>query len=351
MEENSKPPNPPRVGLTYNLKKNVISGAPDSEAEYDSIDTVLAIKDALESAGCRIKLMEADESLPALLAEHSVDIVFNIAEGVQGRGREAEVPAILNFYKIPFTGSDETTLCIALDKAITKRLLATYRIRTPKYFVVSKDNKNLNGKIKFPVIVKPNAEGSSKGISDVAIASDIRELRGLLERNFELYGQDMLVEEYIHGREFTVGVLGNGKDARVFPPMEIVYLNNENKYNIYSFNVKKEYKRLIRYECPAQISKDVETEMTDMARKIFAILQCRDFSRIDFRLSEDGKPYFIEINPLPGLAPGYSDFPMIAEFNGMDYKSLVCAVLESALQRYGFDNILNRGNIYESQFL
>jgi D-alanine-D-alanine ligase len=351
MEDNSQPPNPPRVGLTYNLKKNVTSIAPDSEAEYDNIDTVLAIKDALEAGGYSLQLMEANESLPALLAQHSVDIVFNIAEGIQGRGREAEVPAILNFYRIPFTGSDETTLCIALDKAVTKRLLASYRIRTPKYFVVSKDHKKLSGNIKFPAIVKPNAEGSSKGISDVAIVSGRKELRGLLEHNFNLYGQDMLVEEYIHGREFTVGILGNGSDIHVFPPMEIIYLNKDNKYNIYSFNVKKDYKKLIRYECPAQIDKKTEKEMTDMSRKIYDILQCRDFSRMDFRLSEDGKPYFIEINPLPGLAPGYSDFPMLAEFCGMDYKTLVCAVLESALKRYGLKNILNRGNEYESQFL
>lgn len=351
MEENSKPPNPPRVGLTYNLKKNVVSEAPDSEAEYDNIETVLAIKEALEDSGYKLQLIEANESLPVSLAERSVDIVFNIAEGIQGRGREAQVPAILNFFKIPFTGSDETTLCIALDKAITKRLLASYRIRTPRYFVVSKDHNMPGGKIKFPAIVKPNAEGSSKGISDVAIVSDYHELRNLIEHNFKLYGQDMLVEEYIQGREFTVGILGNGAGARVFPPMEIVYLNKGNKFNIYSFNVKKDYKKLIKYECPAQIDKAIEKEMMDMSRKIYDILQCRDFSRMDFRLSEDGKPYFIEINPLPGLAPGYSDFPMIAEFNGMDYKSLVRAVLESALKRYGFDYILNRGNIYESQFL
>ncbi len=351
MEENSQPPNPPRVGLTYNLKKNVISAAPDSEAEYDNIDTVLAIKDALESAGYKPQLMEANEGLPSLLAQHTVDIVFNIAEGIQGRGREAEVPAILNFYRIPFTGSDETTLCIALDKALTKRLLASYRIRTPKYFVVSKDHRRLSGNIKFPAIVKPNAEGSSKGISDVAIVSERNELRSLLDHNFKLYGQDLLVEEYIHGREFTVGILGNGSDIRVFPPMEIIYLNKENKFNIYSFNVKKDYKRLIKYECPAKIDKRIEKEMTDMARKIYDILQCRDFSRIDFRLSEDGKPYFIEINPLPGLAPGYSDYPMIAEFSGMDYKTLVRAVLESALKRYGLKNILNRGNKNESQYL
>ncbi len=351
MEESSQPPCPPRIGLTFNLKKNVVSQAPDNEAEYDNIETVLAIKNALEGAGLSVLLMEADEQMPSLLAQHTVDIVFNIAEGIQGRGREAEVPAILNYFRIPFTGSDETTLCIALDKALTKRLLASYHIRTPKYFVVSKENKKHVRTARFPVIVKPNAEGSSKGISDVAIASGSDELGALLEDNFRLYGQDMLVEEYIHGREFTVGILGNGSDMRVFAPMEIIYLNKENRYNIYSFNVKKDYQRLIRYECPAKISPEAEAEMMGMAKKIYGILQCRDFSRVDFRLSEDGKPYFIEINPLPGLAPGYSDFPMIAEFNGIDYDSLVRAVLSSALKRYGFKYVLNRGNEYGLQFL
>jgi D-alanine-D-alanine ligase len=351
MEESSQPPCPPRIGLTFNLKKNVVSQAPDNEAEYDNIETVLAIKSALEGAGLTVLLMEADEQMPALLAQHTVDIVFNIAEGIQGRGREAEVPAILNYYRIPFTGSDETTLCIALDKALTKRLLASYRICTPKYFVVSKENKKPVRCAKFPVIVKPNAEGSSKGISDVAIASGNDELNALLEENFRLYGQDMLVEEYIHGREFTVGILGNGSDLRVFPPMEIIYIDKQSRYNIYSFNVKKDYKRLIRYECPAKISPEAEAEMMGMAKKVYNTLQCRDFSRVDFRLSEDGKPYFIEINPLPGLAPGYSDFPMIAEFNGIDYDSLVRAVLESALKRYGFNYVLNRGKENEFEFL
>lgn len=351
MEESSQPPCPPRIGLTYNLKKNVVSDVVDNEAEYDNIETVLAIKNALEGTGLEVQLMEATEELPLKLAQHNVDIVFNIAEGIQGRGREGQVPAILNFYRMPFTGSDETTLCIALDKALTKRLLATYHIRTPKYFVVSKEHKRISRNINFPVIVKPNAEGSSKGISDIAIAADLSELRSLLDYNIKAYKQDMLVEEYIHGREFTVGVLGNGGDMRVFPPMEIVYLDKNSKYSIYSFNVKKDYKRLIKYECPANINREIESEMMDMARKIYDILECRDFSRIDFRLSEDGKPYFIEINPLPGLAPGYSDFPMLAEFNGMDYESLVCGVLASALKRYGFDYILNRGNLYEPQFL
>lgn len=334
MEEFSDPLPPLRVGLTYNLKKKASSGSDDSDAEYDSADTVQAIQKALEQSGCSVVLLEADADLPKKLASRPVDIVFNIAEGVQGRGREAQVPALLNYFNIPFTGSDETTLCIALDKAISKRILATYHIRTPRYRTISREKQNWKGGFSFPAIVKPNAEGSSKGISDMAIVSNAHELHDLVGRNISRYREDMLVEEYIGGREFTVGILGNGAETLVFPPMEIIYLQ-KSRYNIYSYSVKQNYKKLIRYESPAALDNAAEAEMIGTAQKIYEKLACRDFARIDFRLSENGKLYFIEINPLPGLAPGYSDYPMIAQFNGMDYAALVRGILQSALKRYG----------------
>jgi len=347
----SEPPQLLHVGITYNLKKSDRSKEQhsqsgdlepsDNEAEYDDITTILAIKEALEGRNCRVTLLEADEELPVKLLEDKPDIIFNIAEGIYGRGREAQVPALLNFYKIPYTGSDETTLCIALDKALTKRILSTYGIKTPKYRIITKDQNQLTGRFYFPAIVKPNAEGSSKGISDVAVVTNRRELEKLALKNISLYKQDMLVEEFISGREFTVGIFGNGSDIHVFSPMEICYVNQVNQYNIYSYNVKRNYKEFIRYECPANISKETEAEMTNAARKIYEALCCRDFARIDFLLSPQGKLYFIEINPLPGLAPGYSDFPMIAEFNGMDYNSLVWNVLKSALKRYGMKSYID----------
>ncbi len=337
----SEPGGKLRVGLTFNVKKGVVSEAADIEAEYDHIETVLSIKKALEKLGCGVFLMEADRGLAKRLEETPVDIVFNIAEGIQGRGREAEVPAILNLFGIPFVGSDETTLCIALDKALTKRLISTYGISTPKYRVVPKDSKNPGGRFTFPAIVKPNAEGSSKGISDVCIAADRAGLKKLLAKNFELYSEDMLVEEYIGGREFTVGLLGNGDDIRVFRPMEVVFLNKTEKFNVYSFTVKQNYKELIRYDCPADIDSKTEAAMTGAAEKIYRVLGCRDFARMDFRLSEDGKLFFIEINPLPGLAPGYSDFPMLAEFNGMGYEDLVQNILKCALKRLGIRRAAN----------
>lgn len=328
---------PLKVGLTYNLKKNVVTDVEDEEAEYDSEETVFAIRKALEKAGCQVTLYEATKDLISGLNTDKPDIVFNIAEGIGGRGREAQVPAILDMLGIPYTGSDETTLCIALDKALTKRLLSTYKVKTPKYQLVSKKSVNKKLQLKFPLIVKPNAEGSSKGISDKAIASEREELLTLINSNINMYKQDMLVEEYIAGREFTVALLGNGDELKVFPPMEIIYANKQEKFNIYSYQVKKNYKELISYECPAALDKKTEAKMMRIARKIYQVLNCRDFSRIDFRLSEEGQIYFIEINPLPGLAPGYSDYPMIAEFNGMDYDSLVCEILKSAVRRHSLN--------------
>lgn len=328
------------VGLTYNLKKGIKSEIEDIEAEYDSMETVLAIRDAIERLNCRVELFEADNNIFQKLQSTKIDIVFNIAEGIAGRGREAQIPAILNYLKIPFTGSDETTLCLSLDKALTKRLLATYKIKTPKYQLFYSENTKLDSKMKFPLIVKPNAEGSSKGIWDFAIVWSISELKQLVDKNFKMYNQTMLVEEFISGREFTVGVAGNGNETVVFPPMEICYKNRDRKDNIYSYNVKKNYKEYIEYICPPILDKDIQNKMTAAACKIFMVLECRDFSRIDFRMSEEGEIYFIEINPLPGLAPGYSDYPMIAQFNNIEYDTIIKVILNSALKRYGMKPVV-----------
>lgn len=327
-------PEPLTVGVVYNLKKGYSTAVIDAEAEYDSIDTVYAIKAALEEKHHHVILLEADQALPEKLKTEHIDIAFNIAEGFGNRCREAQIPAMLDFFGIPFTGSDETTLCIALDKALTKRLLTTYHIRTPRYAVISPDHKSKGLKLTYPVIVKPNAEGSSKGISDTSIVKSRKELLELADKNMMLYGQSMLAEEYIEGREFTVGILGNGSDIQVFPPMEIIYKKaTQESFHVYSYNVKQNYKEFIDYQCPADLTKEQETEMINMSKAIYQALGCRDFSRIDFRMSKNGILYFIEINPLPGLAPGYSDYPMLAEFSGVSYGMLINNILYAAIKR------------------
>ena len=327
-----------KIGVTYNLKHAEAphENAPDAQAEYDSMDTVLAIESAIRKLGHQTVLLEADETLPQRLLQEKPDLVFNIAEGRDGRGREAQVPALLNLFTIPFTGSDETTLCLSLDKALTKRILSTYHIPTPRYCLYSPGESIRTAGLKFPVIVKPNAEGSSKGIADVCIAESSNELKSLVRRNFELYGGAVLAEEFISGREFTVGLLGNGDDLHVFPPMEIVYHKSPIEgYNVYNYTVKQEYQSYVTYRCPAEIPDAMEQEMIRLSKKIFSALNCRDFARVDFRADETGKLYFIEINPLPGLAPHYSDYPMLAEFCGVSHEELVGAVLKAGAVRAG----------------
>lgn len=340
MEEKSGdvplPPAARVVGIIFNAKKTGGETLQDDEAEYDSPETVLAIRDAIVAGGYRVILLEADSSLPKKLTETHIDIAFNIAEGIRGRGREAEVPALLNLLGIPFTGSDETTLCIALDKALAKRVLGTYGVPTPGYAVLETAEDALDAVLRYPVIMKPNAEGSSKGIPDACIARSPEELYALAEVNLKRYGQPMLAEEYIDGREFTVGILGNGREARPFPPMEIIFREEACKdYRIYSYNVKQDYDRFVRYECPADLSAAEAGEMSQLALRAYNALGCCDFARVDFRMDEAGRIYFIEINPLPGLAPGYSDYPMLAEFCGVSYNALVLSVLRAGAARCG----------------
>ncbi|MEA4911016.1 MAG: ATP-grasp domain-containing protein [Oscillospiraceae bacterium] len=329
------PPKRPRtVGVVYNLKSGKQSVAVDEEAEYDSIDTVDAICAALREGGYVPIPLEAGRDLPATLARGGIDIAFNIAEGHGGRGREAQIPALLDLYDIPFTGSDETTLCVALDKALTKRIVAGEGVRCPASVLLTDGDTRAARPLRFPLIVKPNAEGSSKGISDVSIVETPQALEALVRRSCSVYRESMLAEEYIEGREFTVGLLGNDDALRVFPPMEIRYRKpTQGGYHVYSYSVKQNYREYVEYICPAPLTPRQTQEMTGAARRAFEALGCRDFARADFRMDAQGELYFIEINPLPGLAPGYSDYPMLAEFSGVPYGALVRGVLEAALRR------------------
>ncbi|MEG2085566.1 MAG: ATP-grasp domain-containing protein [Clostridia bacterium] len=323
------------IGIVFNLKTGIKAKAIDAEAELDCIDTVYAIRDVFVKNGYNVELLEADKRLMEKLNNSKVDIIFNIAEGLNGRGREAQIPALLSMLGIAYTGSDETTLCVALDKALTKRILSTYHVHTPKYLVIKKNGKIKPHTLEFPIIVKPNAEGSSKGISEISIVHSEKELKELIKTNIDLYNEDMLAEEYIHGREFTVGILGNNGDTKVFEPMEIIYKKpTQGDYYVYSYNVKQNYKEYVEYQCPADISIDANNEMKEVAEKVYRELQCKDFSRIDFRMDEKGVLHFIEINPLPGLAPGYSDYPMLADFCGTNYNDLIMGILNAALKRY-----------------
>src|SRR5215468_9662218 len=320
---------PIRVGFTYNVKR---SSAGDDEAEWDPPETIIAIANALARQGHIVVHLEATPDLPRVLAEADVDLIFNIAEGVEGRNREAQVPALCELLGIPYTGSDSATLAIALDKALGKKVLLQHDILTPKFQLMESARERLSPDMKFPLIVKPNAEGSSKGIGSTSVVDTEDELRAAVKKTLETYRQPALVEEYIAGREFTVGLLGD-KRPRVLPPMEIKFKKADNPRPVYDYAVKQEWEEYVYYECPAKLTEAEQKAMEKIARATFWALDCRDVARVDMRMDDDGRIYVLEVNPLPGLTPGYSDLVMIAQAVGMEYDQLIAEIMVGGLRR------------------
>jgi D-alanine-D-alanine ligase len=328
-----RPAEPLRIGFTHNVKRVDSKGGNDTEAEYDAPETIDAIRDALESYGHQVLPFEATAELPRQLMETPVDLVFNIAEGVTGRNREAAVPALCELLGIPYTGSDAATLSIALDKALSKRVLMQHGILTAEFQVMETGRERLSPKLKFPLIIKPNQEGSSKGVSaSASVVDDDAALRAVVKELIERYRQPALIEVYIPGREFTVGLLGDRR-PRVLPPMEILFKDKANPRPVYDFQIKQEWEKHVSYQCPADLTPVELKAVERVARETFAALDCRDVSRVDMRMTPKGELYVIEVNPLPGLTPGYSDLCLIAAAAGIEYRTLIGEILEGGLKR------------------
>jgi D-alanine-D-alanine ligase len=322
-----------RIGFSYNVKRVDSKSGDDTEAEYDAPETISSIRDALESYGHIVVPVEATAELPRQLMDTPVDLVFNIAEGVSGRNREAAVPALCELMGIPYTGSDAATLSIALDKALSKRVLRQHGILTPEFQVMETGRERLLPKMKFPLIVKPNQEGSSKGVSaHASVVDDEEGLRQVVRELLEKYRQPALIEYYIAGREFTVGLLGD-KRPRVLPPMEIIFLDKNNPRPVYDFQIKQEWEKHVYYQCPAKLTPAELKSMERIARETFVALDCRDVARVDLRMDDSGEIYVLEVNPLPGLTPGYSDLCLIANAANIDYRSLIGEILAGGLKR------------------
>jgi D-alanine--D-alanine ligase len=319
---------PIRVGFTYNVKRDHDG---DDEAEWDPPETIIAIANALARQGHIVVHLEATPDLPRVLAEADVDLIFNIAEGVEGRNREAQVPALCELLGVPYTGSDSATLAIALDKALAKKVLLQHDILTPKFQLMESPRERLSPDMKFPLIVKPNAEGSSKGIGATSVVDTEEELRAAVKVCVERYRQPALIEEYIAGREFTVGLLGD-KRPRVLPPMEIKF-KKDTERPVYNYEVKQEWEEHVYYECPARLTDAEQKAMEKIARATFWALDCRDVARVDVRMDADGRIYVLEVNPLPGLTPGYSDLVLIAQAIGIQYDQLIAEIMAGGLRR------------------
>jgi D-alanine-D-alanine ligase len=326
---------PLTVGVLYNLKRvsPTEDGENDNEAEFDSESTINAIKTALTSLGHNPVCLEATQDLPARLQIVKPDIVFNIAEGIHGRSREAQAPALLELLGIEYSGSESATMSLTLDKIMAKKLVKEEHVLTPDYIQIITGKEKLPSSLKFPIILKPAAEGSSKGIFDSSVVNSEEELRSLAYRLIEKYKQPIMAEQYIKGREFTVGLLGN-KKPKILPIMEIVFLDKNRPHPVYSFEYKLNYSKDVRYDIPAQVSPSLQSKIEKTARQCFDILACRDVARIDFRVDAKEDVYFLECNPLPGLAPDWSDLCLMAKVANLDYKLLIAEILAPALKRF-----------------
>jgi D-alanine-D-alanine ligase len=326
---------PLKVGFTFNVKRiKPTAEGEDREAEYDSPSTLQAIREAIASQGHEVIDLEATPDLPMLLSTTPVDVVFNIAEGFRGRNRESQVPAILELLDIPYTGSDPATLSLALDKALAKMVVRAAGIDTPNFQQMTTGRERLDKQFtRWPLMVKPVAEGSSKGVLRKSVAANEAELREVVKELVDRYRQPALIEEYVGGREFTVGLLGERRPV-VLPPMEIVFTDKSDKTPIYKFEDKLEANDRIRYEVPARLDPATLERLRTAARGAFMALGCRDVARLDFRMDDGGKIYFLECNPLPGLTPGWSDLVLIAQGDGMDYQTLIGEILSGAIRRY-----------------
>src|SRR3954463_6323663 len=333
----SRPPRrgPLRVGFTYNVKrvKPALDGTRDEEAEYDAPATVQAVREAIVASGHEVIDLEATSDLPALIETARPDLVFNMAEGIKGRNRESQVPALLELLDIPYSGSDPAALNIALDKALAKKIVRQHGILTPNFFTMNTGKERLPKDLRFPLIVKPVAEGSSKGVHATSVVENEAELREAAQKMIAKYDQPALVEDYIGGREFTVGMLGERR-PKVLPPMEVVFLDQEQKRPVYSFEFKQDWSSKIRYDVPAKLEPSQLRALERSARECFIALGCRDVARVDFRMDPSGKIYFLECNPLPGLTPGWSDLVLIAKAAGIEYNALLAEILSGAIRRY-----------------
>jgi len=327
-----------KVGITYNLKKDFSQreNQPiDLLEEFDSEETIDAIREVLESDGHEVIKLGGDRGLIDRIRKGPIDIVFNIAEGIGGRNREAHIPALLEFLNIPYTGSDPLTLSLTLDKAMAKRMVMSQNIPTPRFKKIDKMN-DLDGlDLHYPLFIKLCYEGSSKGVRLDSKILDPRSLEEKTRSLLETYGSPLIIEEFVKGPEFTVGILGN-EDPFVLGVMQIEIKGNPPEESIYSLEIKREWEEKVRYHCPPSIDQDLLKKIEEVALRSYRALECRDVSRVDIRIGEDHIPYFLEINPLPGLSPVYGDLVIMARSMGWDYARLVKTIFHQALKRYGW---------------
>lgn len=347
-----------RVALLANLKKNAPTWPnmnPDIWDDLDSEKTIDSITKALEAGGHQVTFLEGDTTLYANIGKLKPDICFNICEGHFGNSRESLVPAMLETLRIPYTGSQVLTLALTLDKPMTKRVLAYHNLSTPPFQTFERIAEQLDPEMHFPLFLKPSREGTGMGITADSIVENETQLRQQLRRLFDRYDQPILAERFIDGREVTVGVVGNlvgpvawrlpendeaprvQKGLHFFPPLEIdMSRYPAEERGVYTSRIKVDWVDEFHYLCPAPLPPELVEELNWLTAATFRITGCFDVARVDFRLdaSDNDKPYILEINPLPGLNPEYSDLCVEAKADGWTYEALVNRILDEAIERY-----------------
>jgi len=342
-----------RVALLYNLKHHAPVGPdapPDALAEYDSEETVTALREALQAGGHEVIPLEGDVTLLDTVRQVNPDICFNVCEGHRGDARESQVPALLEMLGIPYTGSKVLAHALSLDKAASKHIWQDLGLPTTPFQVFRRGDEVLCQQLAFPLFVKPVREGSGMGINGRSVVHDRAQLREQVRWVLRTYGQPALVESYMPGREFTVGLMGNPLPSRarqgrglydergfhLFPVLEIDSRVGAG-HGVYNAEAKSYYpgeREAPLYLCPADISPTLEAELKHLALAAFEAIGALDVARVDFRLGSDGRPYLLEINTLPGLNPSLSDLCIMARAEGIDYADLINEVLNLAAERY-----------------
>jgi D-alanine-D-alanine ligase len=322
-----------RIGLTYDLRADYLAaGYSEQEtAEFERPDTIEALAKTLASLGHRVeKIGNVHKLTRRLAAGKRWDLVFNICEGLHGFGREAQVPALLDAYGIPYTFSDPLVLALSLHKGMTKHVIRDHNLPTPGFVVIEDPVQARKVRLPMPLFAKPVAEGTSKGVDARSKIHSLAQLETVCAELIEEYGEPVLVETYLPGREFTVGLLGTGAAARAIGTLE-VRLRPEADADVYSYRNKENCEDLVDYTLLDEPMLGVAVE--GLALRAWRALGCRDAGRVDIRLDARGVPNFIEVNPLAGLHPDHSDLPILCKLRGMGYRELVAGILESACAR------------------
>ena len=324
-----------RVGLTYDLRSEYLAaGYSDVDtAEFDQPETIEAIAAALGRLGLNVDRIGNVRQLTArLTAGDRWDLVFNFCEGLHGFGRESLVPALLDTWQIPYVFSDPLACAVTLHKGVAKQVVRGHGLATPDFAVVNSADEARQLGLRFPLFAKPVAEGTGKGVSAASRARSVEELVTVVAALLARHQQPVIVEEFLPGREFTVGLVGTGPAARAIGTME-VHLGPTADPGVYTFDNKEHWEGRVTYSLLTE--EPLLTAVESLAVGAWRALGCRDGGRLDIRLDAAGVPSFIEANPLAGLNPGHSDLPFICRFKGIPYDELLRRILVSALDRAG----------------